>query len=201
MRGINTLSVAQMCWWWCLIFKNSPTLLNHLSPGTIHRGFWQNQQLPQTTRWWLWLWVHVTSVQGGNKHTYPHTDSTHTQTGPRDVTSYLHTLNTLPHAYTQQHRQHTTPHHTHTVFRDMGPVLTAAKLTWHWSDWSDPRKAKRTHERAGAFVFVECHTSSRGKPITGPGRPLKLWEGCVGIASVATSDVNSNILIAGYFLD
>lgn len=83
----------------------------------------------------------------------------------------------------------------------MRPVLTTAKLTWHWSDWSDPRKAKQTHERAGAFVFVECHTSSRGKPITGPGRPLKLREECVGIASVATSDVNSNTLIAGYFLD
>eukprot|EP00064_Thunnus_orientalis_P001283 superscaffoldBa00000086_g1285 len=97
-----------------------------------------------------------------------------------------------------KHTDSTTPH---TLFRDMGPILTTAKLTWHGSDWSDPRKAKRTHERAGAFVFVECHTSSRGKPITGPGRPLKLWEGCVGIASVATSDVNSNILIAGYFLD
>jgi len=100
--------------------------------------------------------------------------------------------------------QHTVQHkytHTHTLLRDMGPVLTTANLTWHWSDWRDPRKAKQTHERAGAFVFVECHTSSRGKPITGPGRPLKLWEGCVGIASVATSDVNFNILIAGYFLD
>lgn len=156
-----------------------------------------NQQLPQTTRWWLWLWVHITSFQGGNKHTYPHTDSTHTEAVPVTVTSYPHTLNTLSHAYTQTAHRTT---HTRTLFRDMGPILTTAKLTWHWSDWSDPRKAKRTHESAGAFVFVECHTSSRGKPITGPGRPLKLWEGCVGIASVATSDVNSNILIAGYFL-
>lgn len=147
-----------------------------------------NQQVPLTARWWLWLWLHITSFQGGNKHTYRHTDSTHPQTGP----CYQPTLNTLLHTATQ------TPH---TLFRDMRPVLTTAKLTWHWSDWSDPRKAKRTHERAGAFVFVECHTSSRGKPVTGPGRPLKLWEGCVGIASVATSDVNSNILIVDYFLN
>lgn len=83
----------------------------------------------------------------------------------------------------------------------MGPVLTSGELTWHWSDRRGPRKAKWTRERAGAFVFVECHTPSRGKPVTGPGRALKLGEGCVGIASAATSDVSSNILIAGYFLD
>lgn len=101
------------------------------------------------------------------------------------------------------HTRHTptsTTHTTHTLIGDMGPVFFA-KLTWHRMDRSDPRKAKQTHKRAGAFVFVECHTSSGGKPVTGPGRPLKLWEGCVGIASVATSDVNSNILIASYFLD
>lgn len=150
-----------------------------------------NQRDPLRTRWCLWLWARITSFQGGNKHTYPHTDSTHMQTGPCDSDK----LST--------HTQCSTTwiHTPHTLFRDMGPVLTTAKLTWHWSDWSDPRKAKWTRERAGAFVFVECHTSSRGKPVTGPGRPLKLWEGCVGIASVATSDVNSNNQIAGYFLD
>lgn len=126
-----------------------------------------------------------------NTHTHTQTALTRRQ-DLVTATSYLPTLNVVPHGYTQ------TPH---TLFRDMGPILTTAKLTWHWSDWSDPRKAKWTHERAGAFVFVECHTSSRGKPVTGPGRPLKLWEGCVGIASVATSDVNSNNQIAGYFLD
>lgn len=138
---------------------------------------------------WLLLWVQVTSLYSWKQTFVP------SQTETR-VCDYLPTLNALLHTYTQQHR-----HHTHTHFRDMGPILTTAELTWRWSDWSDPRKAKRTHERAGAFVFVECHTSSRGKPITGPGRPLKLWEECVWIASAATSDVNSNILIAGYFLD
>lgn len=83
----------------------------------------------------------------------------------------------------------------------MGPILTSGELTWHRPDRSDPRKAKWTRERAGAFVFVECHTPSRGKPVTGPGRALKLGEECVGIASAATSDVSSNILIADYFLD
>lgn len=84
---------------------------------------------------------------------------------------------------------------------DMGPSLTGGELTWHQPDRSDPRKAKWTRERAGAFVFVECHTPSRRKPVTGPGRALKLGEECVGIASAATSDVSSNILIADYFLD
>lgn len=84
---------------------------------------------------------------------------------------------------------------------DISHVLTTTKFTWHWSVWSSPRKANRSHKRAGAFVFVECHTSSRGKPVTGPGRPLKPGEGRVRIASVATSDVNSNIGIVGYFRD
>lgn len=97
-----------------------------------------------------------------------------------------------------QHKNHM---YTHIHTQRYWPTLTTTKLLWHWSDLSGPRKAKQTHERAGAFVFVECHTSSRGKPITGAGRSLKLWEGCVGIASVATSDVSFNILIACHFLD
>lgn len=113
---------------------------------------------------------------------------------PRDKLS-THSQHITTRIHTGRHRA------THTLLRDMGPALTTAKLTWHSLDWSDPRKAKQTHKRVGAFVFVECQTSSRGRPITGPGRPLKLWEGCVGIASVATSDVSFDILIAGYFLD
>lgn len=115
--------------------------------------------------------------------------------GPVTVTGLLPTRNTLPHTRAQQQHRH------HTSFRDIRPVLTTAKFTWHWSVRGDPRKATRTHKRAGAFVFVECHTSSWGKPVTGPERPLKPREGCVGIASVATSDVNSNTGIVGYFLD
>lgn len=67
---------------------------------------------------------------------------------------------------------------SHTLFIDMGPILTRVKLTWHWAGWGNPRKAKWTHERAEAFVFAECHTSSCGKPITGPGRHLKLGRVC-----------------------
>lgn len=67
-----------------------------------------NQHVPLTTRWWLWLWVHITSFQGGNKHTYPHTDSTHTQTGPCDcdkLSTHAQRITTCIH--TQRHRHHT----------------------------------------------------------------------------------------------
>lgn len=160
--------------------------VKHLSTETIWR-VWQTSK-PSWVVAFIMGAGYITLQLKTNIRTLTQTESC--------VCDYLPMLNALLHTYTQQHR-----HHTHTHFRDMGPILTTAELTWHWSDWSDPRKAKRTHESAGAFVFVECHTSSRGKPITGPGRPLKLWEGCVWIASAATSDVNSNILIAGYFLD
>lgn len=94
--------------------------------------------------------------------------------GPVPMTGLLPTRNTLPHTHAQQQHRHRTP------FRDIRHVLTTAKFTWHWSVWSDPRKATWTHKRAGAFVFVECHTSSRGKPATGPGRPLKPEGGVCG---------------------
>ena len=43
-----------------------------------------------------------------------------------------------------------------------------------------PSKAERTHERAGALVFAECHTSSGGEAVTGQRRALKQREGCAG---------------------
>lgn len=116
------------------------------------------------------------------------TDTHHNQSSPHDLDKLFNHTRQKPQLYT----------HGHT---DTDLALKTTKLPWHWLDWSDPRKAKQTHERAGAFVFVECHTSSRGKPITGRRRSLKLRLGCVGIASVATSDVSFNILIAGHFLD
>lgn len=94
--------------------------------------------------------------------------------GPVTMTGLLPTHNTSPHTHVQQQHRHRTP------FGHIRHVLTTAKFTWHWSVWSDPRKATRTHKRAGAFVFVECHTSSRGKPVTGPGRPLKPEGGVCG---------------------
>lgn len=100
--------------------------------------------------------------------THPHTDRT---LWPWQAFS-PHVTHNRTHAQ-QQHR-HRTP------FRDIRHVLTTAKFTWHWSVWSDPRKASWTHKRAGAFVFVECHTSSWGKPVTGPGRPLKPEGGVCG---------------------
>ena len=169
------------------------TLLNHLSPETFaRRGFGKPATPTDNQVVALIMGAHDIIPRWRQTHTYPHTGSaSHADSGPATPDE----LST--------HAQHITTQttHTHALFRDMGPVLTTAKLTWRWSNRSVPRKAKRTRERAGAFVFVECHTSSRGEPVTGPGRPLKLWEGCVGIASVATSDVNSNILIAGCFLD
>lgn len=134
----------------------------------------------------FWLRAPVTSFQGGNKHTYPHT-----QTGPCDrdkLSSRVWRISAHTHAHA----------HSSEIW---GPFWQPPSWLGTGQSRSDPRKAKWTRERAGAFVFVECHTSSRGKPITGPGRPLKLWEGCVGIASVATSDVNSNIPISDCFLN
>lgn len=118
---------------------------------------------------------------------------THRQHSAADTHTHTHVLKKYNH--THSHRQHRVPHtHSSEIW---GPFWQPPSWLGIGSDQTDPRKAKQTHESAGAFVFVECHTSSRGKPITGPGRALKLWEECVGIASVATSDVNSNILIAG----
>lgn len=115
--------------------------------------------------------------RGGNKPAH--------RRGPVPMTGLLPTRNTLPHTHAQQQHRHRTP------FRDIRHVLTTAKFTWHWSVWSDPRKATETHKRAGAFVFVECHTSSRGKPVTGPWRPLKLrgrgvWESPLWLPLMST---------------
>lgn len=104
--------------------------------------------------------------RGGNTHAH--------RRGPIAMTGLLPTRNTLPLTHAQQQHRHRTP------FRDIKHILTTAKFTWHWSVWSDPRKAARTHKRAGTFVFVECHTSSRGKRVTGPGRPLKPEGGVCG---------------------
>lgn len=158
---------------------NLVLLFKFKTPTDIHHGGFEN--------WCQWHHLEV------------ETHRTHKQTGlrGRDKLS-THT----PHVTTCIHC--TTHTHTHSLSLSLqryGARSDNRQVDLAWSNWRDPKKAKQTHERAGAFVFVECHTSSRGKPITGPGRSLKLWEGCVGIASVATSDVNFNILIAGYFLD
>ena len=189
-----------MWWRWCLMLrwkedKNNNITKSFVSGDLYTEGFWQtgySHRQPGGGFDYGRTWHH--SQVETNTHIPTHRQRLTRRQRPCDSWRAIYIRSTHYHA----DNTHT---HTLTLFRDMGPVLTTAKLTWRWSDRSVPRKAKRTRERAGAFVFVECHTSSRGEPVTGPGRPLKLWEGCVGIASVATSDVNSNILIAGCFLD
>lgn len=82
----------------------------------------------------------------------------------------------LHHPRQPRHAQTLT--HTRSWIRGVHSDNRQAGLASRWSRCS--KKSRAAHERAGAFVFVDCHTSSRGKAITGPGRALKLEEGVWG---------------------
>lgn len=176
MYSINTLSVAQMLWWWwCLMFRwrgIKPKITKSFVSREDIRRVLANQQLPQTTRWWLWLWVHITSFQGGNKHTYPHTDSTHMQTGPCDSDK----LST--HAQHITTRIHTIPHtHTHTLqrygarFDNRQVDLALVRLEWSKKSKADPR------EGWGFCVCGVSHFITRETH----NRPRKTFEAMGGV--------------------
>ena len=162
MHSINISSVApSICYWLYLIWfwckeKNK-------SFGS--RGWmWtvlENQQLPQTTRWWLWLWAHITSFLVGTKHIYPHTDSTHTSRVT--VTSYPHALNTWPQAHTQT-GHHTTPH-THTHIHASTCTCTHTHIHAH----------TRVHARKHTHTYADSLTHS--SEIWGPFWQLPSWLG------------------------
>ena len=149
-------------------------------------------------------------------HTRMHTQAD-TQTGRHTSThTDTHTDTHKPNTHTDTHRHSQTDKHTHSTdyTKTKPPDIAPHTLQRYWGRFRQPlswlgiavaggiqeQQSGPTRE-PGAFVFVECHTSSHGKPRTGPARALKLWEGCMGIASVATSNVNSNWVIARYFLD
>lgn len=173
--------MAQMLWcWWCLIFKKEGggkkrTLLNHLSPEIYiyMQRVLANQQLPQTTRWWLWLWVHITSFQGGNKHTYPHTDSAHTQPGPCDCDKLsTHTQHITTHIYTATETPHTHSLQRYGARFDNRQVdLALVRLEWSKKSKADPR------EGWGFCVCGVSHFITRETH----NRPRKTFEAMGGV--------------------
>lgn len=125
---------------------------NKLKKDCISRNKWKKWQLQNShwqLAWWFWKLVPVTSCEGGN------TQPSQADGAPWQWQAiYTHCTRNHMHCNT----------HTHALFRDMGPVLTTAKLPWHGGSGGIQRKQSRPTRGLGLLCLWSVTLHHEGNP-------------------------------------
>lgn len=121
------------------------------------------------------------------------------ETAARGKWALVHPPTTYRLHHPRQPRHAQTLTYTQTWIRGVRSDNRQADLASRWSRSS--KKSRAAHEKGWGFCVCGLSHFITRESCNRPGKSFEAWGGCVGIASVATSDVRSNIPIACYFPD